>query len=351
MSETNLRSINSCIELSEIRKLDKLLSQCEANSCENILFSEFCSTFESIDQLTDFSDKCSLIMDRSSAGHLSNDLHHSSTAVIGAANNNFDELKNCHCPTHPNCRTDKIELKSRSCTNLQKTRFDKKSTSLDNAGGGSGAVAPIFKPKPSLKKQTSIDRTFHHHLPFGEGDSSFTRKVCKKCGKYTREPEKIVKIKSTEIDIKVILDNPEDVENDDVNLLGGSSSKYSSQTSIKEMTICNKSQRNSLIETTMMTTTKTSSSSQSQLNNAGASKQLCAMDNLGSAGKPSSSSSGRSRSKFSPQILAKKIARKSLSGNGDDNEKSAKESLLGHTRLDSFHIEKKLPETVETVRK
>lgn len=35
MSDLNLRT-NSCIELSEIRKLDNLLTQCESSSCENI---------------------------------------------------------------------------------------------------------------------------------------------------------------------------------------------------------------------------------------------------------------------------------------------------------------------------
>lgn len=35
MSDTNLRT-NSSIELSDIRKLDILLTQCESSSCENI---------------------------------------------------------------------------------------------------------------------------------------------------------------------------------------------------------------------------------------------------------------------------------------------------------------------------
>lgn len=35
MSDTNLKTISS-IELSDIRKLDVLLTQCESSSCENI---------------------------------------------------------------------------------------------------------------------------------------------------------------------------------------------------------------------------------------------------------------------------------------------------------------------------
>lgn len=315
MSDSNLHSINSCIELSEIRKLDKLLSQCEIGSCESILFSDNCSTFRSLDriELSDISLMGSAIMDKQMK-----ELHHSSTVIIGA---HAEEEPNCECLDSNN-----IDFKTQSCSNLERNkklnRTDtKKYTSLDQAQQppqtNQQPLSIVRHTKPSLKKQQSID--YHrHNMVQHDGD----KRICKTCGNYYRDPEKMVKIKSTEIDIKVIVDNPDD---DYDHLL---SSKYSSQTSIKEYSICNRSERNSFMID--------ASSPTSQYNAKLLEKQ------------PSTTTSIKSRSKLTSQILAKKIARKA-SSNAEDGEKSVKESLLGHCRVDSFHIEKKLPETVETV--
>lgn len=307
MSESNLQSINSCIELSEIRKLDKLLSQCELGSCESILFSDNCSTFRSLDriELSDMSLVGSSPMDKQMK-----ELHHSSTVIIGT---HTEEQPNCECLDSNNI----IDLKTRSCSNLGQKKLDrtssKKYASLDQPQPPQISSTAVVRhnAKPSLKKQQSID-----HRQFNEHE----RRICKTCGHFYREPEKIVKIKSTEIDIKVIVDNPDEM-NDHL-----MSSKYSSQTSIKEYSICNRSGRNSLLDTSPTST-----------------------HNAKFRDKSSMSASIKSRSKFTPQNIAKKIARKASSNTTEDGEKSAKESLLGHRRVDSFHIEKKLPETVETV--
>lgn len=47
MSDVNLRT-NSSIELSDIRKLDILLTQCESSSCENICI-DCCAKLGSLD--------------------------------------------------------------------------------------------------------------------------------------------------------------------------------------------------------------------------------------------------------------------------------------------------------------
>lgn len=47
MSDVNLRT-NSSIELSDIRKLDILLTQCESSSCENICI-DCCAKLGSVD--------------------------------------------------------------------------------------------------------------------------------------------------------------------------------------------------------------------------------------------------------------------------------------------------------------
>lgn len=54
MSDTNLRT-NSSIELSDIRKLDILLTQCETSSCENICI-DCCAKLGSVEDDDDDDD-------------------------------------------------------------------------------------------------------------------------------------------------------------------------------------------------------------------------------------------------------------------------------------------------------
>lgn len=54
MSDTNLRT-NSSIELSDIRKLDILLTQCESSSCENICI-DCCAKLGSVEDDDDGGD-------------------------------------------------------------------------------------------------------------------------------------------------------------------------------------------------------------------------------------------------------------------------------------------------------
>lgn len=54
MSDTNLKT-NSSIELSDIRKLDILLTQCESSSCENICI-DCCAKLGSVEDDVDVAD-------------------------------------------------------------------------------------------------------------------------------------------------------------------------------------------------------------------------------------------------------------------------------------------------------
>lgn len=275
MSNLNLRT-NSCIELSEIRKLDNLLSQCETSSCEFTIFDEnydddkFCSSLDSLDKnyLIHQCNNCSDFNEIKISVKMLN--------VINVPEDTCCSTKMLNKPNDKNCICD--NLKTRSCSHLGHSKNNKKLTINNEQKCNS---FDCNTSKNNLKKQISFDH-----------DNKISRCICTGCGKLQKtvtieenvdfeigkEPEPIMSSKSSQISFGVRSDH---------------SIEY--PLNMKNLT------------------------------------DKCSMH-------------GKSRSKFSPQILAKRI-----SGRSTEDERGVKESLLGHARLDSFHVDKLLPETVETV--
>lgn len=282
MSNLNLRT-NSCIELSEIRKLDNLLSQCETSSCEFTIFDEnydddkFCSSLDSLDenylihQCTNCSDFNEIKI---------------SVKMLNVIKNVPDDTccssKMLNKTTEKNCICDHFNLKTRSCSHLGHSKNNKKLT-INNEQKFNSFDCNTSS-KNNLKKQIAFDH-----------DKEINRCICSGCGKLQKTVtiEENVEIGNKDDPIQQIL------------------SSKSSQISFG---------------------VRSDHSIEYPLN----------MKNL----TDNSSLRRKSRSKFSPQILAKRI-----SGRSTEDERGVKDSLLGHTRLDSFHVDKLLPETVETVCK
>lgn len=78
MSDVNLRT-NSSIELSDIRKLDILLTQCESSSCENICI-DCCAKLGSVD-----GDDCGDNTNDENGSGASDSLFINTTAAANAA--------------------------------------------------------------------------------------------------------------------------------------------------------------------------------------------------------------------------------------------------------------------------
>lgn len=287
MSDQHLRS-NSCIELSEIRKLDRLLSQCETSSCEN-LYYEFCSTFDSLNSRMDLSENNVINL-----VPVDEDVQH-------------DEKYCFDC-----------NQKSRSCIQLS-NNINNRSRSRSGGRGRGGVSGGGGRSK-------CCARNNHQPLPIIPITAN---KLCKLCGKLQLKEinEKIVKILSNEItDIKLITNEDDDIEDNDghVNINNDDDD---------EIVVYKSSSQNSI---------KSEAKEIKQQQKIEPHHRLSI----------STTHSNKIKSKFSPQILARKITGKNNNNtcNENDHEKSAKESLLGHCRVDSFLIDKKLPETVETVR-
>lgn len=278
MSNLNLRT-NSCIELSEIRKLDNLLSQCETSSCEFTIFDEnydddkFCSSLDSLDKnyLIHQCNNCSDFNEIKISVKMLNVIKTvpedtcCSTKMLNKTND-----KNCVC--------DNFNLKTRSCSHLGHSKNNKKLT-INNEQKCSSFDCNTSKN--NFKKQKAFDH-----------DNKITRCICTGCGKL----QKTVTIEEN-VDFEIGKDQEPIMSSKSSQISFGVRSDHSIEYPLNMKNLTDK----------------------------------CSMH-------------GRSRSKFSPQILAKRI-----SGRSTEDEKGVKESLLGHARLDSFHVDKLLPETVETV--
>lgn len=87
MSDTNLRT-NSSIELSDIRKLDILLTQCESSSCENICI-DCCAKLGSVEDDDDDDGTGDNINDENASGASDSLIGHTTVVTTASTGKEF----------------------------------------------------------------------------------------------------------------------------------------------------------------------------------------------------------------------------------------------------------------------
>lgn len=319
MFDTSSRS-NSYIELSEIRKLDNLLTQCESTSCENICM-DCCAQLGSIDNIVSTkSSSCSAVISITNSDIACNAGMKKSTMPGGDVDIEkfrFDNVMEKSNKSENDIRNgeDEKQLKKNCCRfcdkNLRKNFANARFFSLDkersekleskqivDKGGSENTLATsrklcTFKEfvEPVRNKTCKVDNV---------NVKNSTQETCEKCDDQSK------KLLAT-------------------NLFTATQKKLSRGKSIKDkaMSLSSKSSQNSFKD----------GGNKSNKRDASDKETFTFRESL--------------RSKFSPQNLAKKITGKALY---DECEIMEKEVLFGE-RFDAFHHEIKIPEPVEAVCK
>lgn len=327
---------SSCIELSEIRKLDQLLTQCETSSCEHIC-RDCCAKLGSLEDITDHQDDEQILppIYHNEQPNNSNMLllqlpPPPMSATAAAANlaqqsENHNNINNCE-----GCAANGIGNRGGGIS--KRGRGDVNGVCGGGGGGDDeerlvilsekaqqGASDSVIIPKCELNPPDShgflnsggscfleLPLT---HLGWSPLSTSTSHKsniysgidnYCERQSRLEMKRQKKHSLTIVEKPTKICLTHKYSSEN---------CLKQQAPPSLHEMDEC--SAKNS------------------------------GEDNL--QHHSSTGSGGKGRSKLSPQMLARRISCKVP----DDLEPSAREALLGH-RFGSLH-EKKLPEPVETV--
>lgn len=321
MFDTSSRS-NSYIELSEIRKLDNLLTQCESTSCENICI-DCCAQLGSIDNIVSTkSSSCSAVISITNSDIACNAGMKKTTIPSGGGDVDIEKVrydnameKNNKSENDVRNGEDEKESKKNCCRfcdkNLRKNFANARFFSLDKER------SEKLETKQIVEKGGS------------ENTLATSRKLC-----TFKEFEEPVRRKSSKVDtvnVKNATQDACDKCNDQpkkllaANVFPTTQKKFSRGKSVKEKAI-----------------SLSSKSSQNSFKDGG--NKSSRRD---TADKEAFTFRESLRSKFSPQNLAKKITGKGLY---DECEIMEKEVLFGE-RFDAFHHEIKIPEPVEAVRK
>lgn len=314
MFDTSSRS-NSYIELSEIRKLDNLLTQCESTSCENICI-DCCAQLGSIDNIVSTkSSSCSAVISMTNSDIACNASMKTSAMPVGDVSIEkfrFDNVMGKNNKSENDIRNgeDEKQLKKNCCRfcdknlrknfanarffSLDKERSEKlESNPIDEKGGSEKALATSIKlctftefEEPARSKTRKVDNVIVNV-------KNAPQEACDKCNDQSKK------------------------------LLTTTQKKFSCGKSVKDKAV-----------------SLSSKSSQNSFRDGG--NKSNKRDGLD---KETFTFRESLRSKFSPQNLAKKITGKALY---DECEVMEKEVLFGE-RFDAFHHEIKIPEPVEAV--
>lgn len=321
MFDASSRS-NSYIELSEIRKLDNLLTQCESTSCENICM-DCCAQLGSIDNIVSTkSSSCSAVISITNSDIACNAGMKNSTMSGGGGDVDMEKFrydnvmeKNNKSENDIRNGDDAEHLKKNCCRfcdkNLRKNFANARFFSLDkerseklennqivDAGGSENVLATARK----LCSFKEFEEPIRSKKTKAENVKQVTQQICDQCTD-TDQSNKVAA----------------------ANVLVTTQKKISRGKSVKDKAI-----------------SLSSKSSQNSFKDGTASKtKREALD------KETFTFRESLRSKFSPQNLAKKITGKGLY---DEFELMEKEVLFGE-RFDAFHHEIKIPEPVEAVCK
>lgn len=304
---------NSYIELSEIRKLDNLLTQCESTSCENICM-DCCAQLGSIDNIVSTkSSSCSAVISITNSDIACNARMKKPTTPGGDVDlEKFDNVMGKNNKSENDVRNgdDDKELKKNNC------RFCDKN--LRNDFGN----ARFF----SLDKERS-DKLEIGQIVDKDGSENILQTSRKLCTfKEFDEPARNKTSKVDNVNVKnAAQDTCENCNDQSKKLLSTTHKKITRGKSIKDKAI-----------------SLSSRSSQNSFKDGGSK-----FNKRDASDKEVSTFRESLRSKFSPQNLAKKITGKALY---EDGEIAEKEVLFGE-RFDAFHHEIKIPEPVEAVCK
>ncbi|XP_037044047.1 potassium voltage-gated channel subfamily H member 6 isoform X7 [Bradysia coprophila] len=302
---------NSYIELSEIRKLDNLLTQCESTSCENICM-DCCAQLGSIDNIVSTkSSSCSAVISITNSDIACNARMKKPTMSGGDVDVEkfqFDNVMEKNNKSENDVRSgdDDKEFKKNSC------RFCDKNLRKDYAN------ARFF----SLDKEQNENSETGEIVDKGGSENILqtSRKLC--TFKEFDEPVRREANKVDNVNVKnATQDTCDDCNDQSKKLLG--TKKISRGKSVKDKTISlsSRSSQNSFKDGGNKSTKRDTTEKE----------VFTFRESL--------------RSKFSPQNLAKKITGKGLYEEGEITEK---EVLFGE-RFDAFHHEIKIPEPVEAV--
>nr|XP_019553872.2 potassium voltage-gated channel subfamily H member 2 isoform X8 [Aedes albopictus]XP_019553873.2 potassium voltage-gated channel subfamily H member 2 isoform X8 [Aedes albopictus] len=397
MSETSLRA-NSCIELSEIKKLDSLLRQCETLS-----YDDLSSSSNGDHELADYMEPKGRIKRRNSSVNLITTPPITKTAIRALSNLNiFNSAKkimrmvnenssyydrNCLLPQKSH-----ETYKTKSCSSLQKpmcfgnqnklidpnggdhffsisenilTTADKAtvatpvevecrecechcplpslpvpSTTIDSGQPNQTANGPsqkaIRKRRPTEKQSNNHHHHHNHHSHHPPKDSNSSSHVTSPTAfrPYKLDHAAAFLQKQQQPHRKFDSDDENRIVNinETPNIVPISLNSVNNSTSFEGIAT------GDMEDDAGMGPHRASIRNQKSLDNKSDKSQL------------SQANSSKSRSKFSPQYLSRKISHKTTSGAGmgggeseAGGEGGAKESLLGHK------FEKILPEPVETV--
>lgn len=313
MFDTSSRS-NSYIELSEIRKLDNLLTQCESTSCENICM-DCCAQLGSIDNIVSTkSSSCSAVISITNSDIACN------AGMKNLAMSGGGDMEKLRC--------DNVMGKNNKSENDVRSGGDEKQLEKNSCRFCDKDVRKNFASARffSLDKERSEKLANNQVVDKGGSENTLvtSRKLCS--FKAFDEPIRVKKIKVDNVNDKnVPEENCESCNDQSKKLRAPTQKKFSRGKSIKDKAI-----------------SLSSKSSQNSFKDGGnKSNKRDGLDKEGFTFRESL------RSKFSPQNLAKKITGKALY---DEFELMEKEVLFGE-RFDAFHHEIKIPEPVEAVCK
>ena len=349
MSETiNEQYKNSCIELSEIRKLDNLLTQCESSSCENICI-DCCENF--VDTSTTENSQSStegagLLLDNTeiqqpttatvddklplsltdSMHKLESKINISNSSSCNIVDEVVSETKKAACEKTQKQLSEENTVCCRYCDanikrnfskhrffSLDKERNEKLNVCADNSGDikcvSENALVKSRK-HCSFKDATEVTKLKQLSV------QSTSIVACDKCENYRNANDmcflNYVAVSNSSSPTKKKI------------IPGGHKSVRPTSMSIK-------SSQNSLKEPHMCSNKITCSKS---IDQSAAEKDLTSLRDS-------------KKSKYSPQSLVKKMSIKSH--RHPDEQQLDLENLLAENKFGSFHHDIKLPEPVETV--
>ncbi|CAD7078198.1 unnamed protein product [Hermetia illucens] len=343
MSDSDIHT-NSCIELSEIRKLDNLLTQCETSSCENICI-ECCESLSA-----SYADIDNLARNKVPPGSVRCNQNANATLSGNTASNLLAKLS-----TKLNRSLDKH-------TDVMETHLVNTKSAGDESGGSSNVGSKCNSLNGSgneISKKKGFESKRYFSLDKDRSDKD--KKTGDRLGNHSNDnkllggSENILSNtrKHCSFDRSVIVATPavEEVPPGCETIRTKLRKCSVKSTSICICDNCAKPGGNLICIRSPGTTT--TGAKKSRDSKSTKSSQNSLKDNFKS-GKSSlydisdkDSTHESLRSKFSPQALARKISGRTT--HDHDHDIADKEALLGH-RIEGFHHEKKLPEPVETVR-
>lgn len=362
MSDNNLQT-NSYIELTEIRKLDNLLTQCESKSCENICI-DCCANLGSLENVLKYSDyttphSCSTNADEP---YFCYDFAQPTTAAAAAASSSTAPPSNI-IPIVSVTNAMEFVVVNNNNT-ITTNNFQQQHQ--QNAANEMFAAMSAAALNPSLQKQKSLnnDKNINNN------------NCCRYCKANATHKENFSKQRFFSLDKERSEKFHNKFEKKQLVVGGSENTLMKNRNKCKDSTTSNRKQL-SIIKTSVIacencdlqlnhitpprlkttTTTSTSSVPTKDINRIVSRKSSMSKDNnlqlvidvnSGGIEKDSSLTMRDSmRTKFSPQNLAKKLSVKRQSINTEQLLLPDIETLLQAEKL--FIHEKKLPEPVETV--